>query len=114
MRKDELVEQTLNNLSKSGMNVESRQLARIVQTFLSTIKEVLINGQHIEIRGFGTFSVRDRSNRTAWNPIIKQTFKVEGKKVPYFKPGTIFKKEILNGKLMSDEDTVVPPPSPST
>lgn len=103
MRKDELVERTLNNLTKVGVSMDLKQLTKVVEVFLNSIKEVLIEGNHIEIRGFGTYNVRDRSNRMAWNPITKQTFKVEGKKVPYFKPGTIFKKEILAGKLISDE-----------
>lgn len=105
MRKDELVERTLNNLSKEGISLDSKQLTRVVEVFLNSVKEALIQGNHIEIRGFGTFNVRDRSGRKAWNPITKTTFAVEGKKVPYFKPGTIFKKEILAGKLITAEDT---------
>ena len=98
MRKDELLSLTMANLQKKGVDLEPHQLSRIIEVFLSSIKEALIGGQHIEIRGFGTYSVRDRSNRTAWNPVLKQKFMVQGKKVPYFKPGTIFKKEILLGK----------------
>lgn len=98
MRKDELINKTLNNLSNQDVHVDPKKLTQIVNTFLSTIKKTVIEGKHIEIRGFGTFTVKDRSNRTAWNPITKQTFKVEGKRVPYFKPGTIFKKEVHAGQ----------------
>ncbi len=105
MRKDELVERTNSNLAKEGISLESKQLTKIVEVFLDSIKEVLIQGNHIEIRGFGTFNVRDRSGRRAWNPITKKTFAVEGKKVPYFKPGTIFKKEILAGNLITSQET---------
>jgi integration host factor subunit beta len=103
MRKDELVARTMANLSKQGVVLDPPQLMRIVETLLMSIKEVLIEGHHIEIRGFGTFSVRDRSNRTAWNPVKKETFTVQGKKVPFFKPGTIFRKEVQQGRLLGDK-----------
>ena len=102
MRKDELLNLTLANLAKKGVVMDGHQLAKVIEVFLLSIKEAVIGGQHIEIRGFGTYSVRDRSNRTAWNPVLKQKFTVQGKKVPYFKPGTIFKKEVLQGKLMGE------------
>jgi len=104
MRKEDLLQKTFEKLEKDGIQIDILQLRKIFETILICIKESLIEGNHIEIRGFGTFLVRDRSNRTAWNPVKREKFKVEGKKVPYFKAGTIFKKEILQGHLFEDKE----------
>jgi integration host factor subunit beta len=90
MTKAELVEEVANcsDLTKKDAEV-------IVQTVLDSIVNSLKNGEKIELRGFGSFRVRNRSGRQGRNPKTGSTVKVPAKKVPYFKPGKEL-KELIN------------------
>jgi integration host factor subunit beta len=50
------------------------------------VKRALANGEHIEIRGFGTFRTRKRKTRMARNPRTGDAVKVPSRTVPVFKP----------------------------
>lgn len=112
MRKDELVSRTLAKLHRQGILLDSSQLLRITDTLLRSIKEALVEGHRLEIRGFGTFLVRDRSNRRAWNPVKRETFTVQGRKVPVFKAGTVFRKEVQEGRLLDEDEPPTELPTP--
>ncbi len=58
----------------------------VVNGFIETIKEALKDGQGIEIRGFGTFKVREKKPRTARNPRTGEKVDIPNKFVPTFKP----------------------------
>ena len=58
-----------------------------VKELLDAIAEALINGQRIEIRGFGSFSLNYRLPRTGRNPKTGEKVDVAAKYVPHFKPG---------------------------
>jgi nucleoid DNA-binding protein len=45
-----------------------KDVAETVDSFLNAVARALANGHHIEIRGFGTFRVKDRKSRIARNP----------------------------------------------
>ena len=59
--------------------------ADTVDEFLHAVIGALKNGHHIEIRGFGTFRVKERKPRTARNPRTGETVPVPARKVPVFK-----------------------------
>ena len=90
MTKAELVEEVANSSDLTKKDAEV-----IVQTVLDSIVESLKNGEKIELRGFGSFRVRNRSSRQGRNPKTGSTVKVPAKKVPYFKPGKEL-KELIN------------------
>ena len=90
MTKAELVEEVAN-----GSDLTKKDAEVIVQTVLDSIVESLKTGQKIELRGFGSFRVRNRSSRQGRNPKTGSTVKVPAKKVPYFKPGKEL-KELIN------------------
>jgi integration host factor subunit beta len=90
MTKAELVEEVANSSDLTKKDAEV-----IVQTVLDSIVESLKTGQKIELRGFGSFRVRNRSSRQGRNPKTGSTVKVPAKKVPYFKPGKEL-KELIN------------------
>jgi integration host factor subunit beta len=58
-----------------------------VKELLDAITEALIKGQRIEIRGFGSFSLKYRPPRTGRNPKTGEKVDVAAKYVPHFKPG---------------------------
>jgi len=55
--------------------------------FFEEITSRLAEGGRVELRGFGTFSTRQREARTGRNPRTGEAVSVPAKKVPYFKPG---------------------------
>jgi integration host factor subunit beta len=69
----------------------------VVETVFESIKKALIQGDKIEIRGFGNFRLKTRNPRKARNPKTGETVEVPGKKVLYFKVGKAL-KEALNSE----------------
>ena len=59
----------------------------IVNTILDTLFETLVNGDNIEIRGFGSFTVREYDTYIGRNPKTGVRIKVKPKKLPFFKVG---------------------------
>lgn len=58
----------------------------IVETVFEAVTGALKNGDKIEIRGFGSFRIRQRQPRTGRNPKTGVKVEVPAKRVPYFKP----------------------------
>lgn len=67
----------------------------IVSTVLQSIIDALHQGEKIELRGFGSFRLRNRRARTGRNPKTGEKVQVPAKRIPYFKPGREL-KELIN------------------
>lgn len=91
MTKADLVEQVYEAI---GPGVTKKDCAAVVEAFLNAVKQALSSGEHIEIRGFGTFKVRDRKPRLARNPRTGESVEVPARQVPVFKPSRLFKEEV--------------------
>ena len=83
MTKSELVEQL--STTADGLNKKEAEL--IVNTIFDSIGDALINGDRVEIRGFGSFSIRERDAREARNPKSGEVVSTPAKKTPFFKTG---------------------------
>lgn len=90
MTKAELVDGVSRS---SGLSKKDAEV--IVQTVLDSIIESLQQGEKVELRGFGSFRLRERSPRQGRNPKTGEKVQVPAKKVPYFKPGKEL-KELIN------------------
>ena len=62
-----------------------KDVAETVDCFLNAVAKALSDGHHIEIRGFGTFRVKDRKSRIARNPRTGEAVPVPPRRVPVFK-----------------------------
>jgi nucleoid DNA-binding protein len=91
MTKADLVEQVHEAI---GPGVTKKDCAAVVDAFLNAVKKAIADGDHIEIRGFGTFKVRQRKPRVARNPRTGESVMVPARAVPIFKPSRLFKKEV--------------------
>ena len=69
---------------------------------LDAVKDTLARGDHIEIRGFGTFKVRHRKARTARNPRTGEPVKVAPRVAPVFKPSGHFRSRVDRGSGVSE------------
>jgi len=83
MTKADLVEQVTEAI---GPGITKKDCALVVDGFLNAVKRALANGEHIEIRGFGTFKVRKRKARKARNPRTGDAVRVPSRSVAVFKP----------------------------
>lgn len=94
--------ETLTKADLSKHLMENLEFAKkdadlLVNTFLQCIVDSLHRGDGVELRGFGSFRLRDRKARQGRNPRSGQSIKVPPKRVVYFKLG----KE-LRSKLIED------------
>lgn len=90
MTKADLIDEVARNSDLSKKDAEV-----IVQTVLDSIVESLKTGKKVELRGFGSFRLRERASREGRNPKTGEKVFVPAKKVPYFKPGKEL-KELIN------------------
>ena len=97
MTKAELVEDVARAAELTKKDAE-----RLVEIVFESIIETLNQGEKIELRGFGSFRVRERGARRGRNPKTGDPVSIPAKRVPYFKPGKEL-KELIN------DDTHRPP-----
>ena len=93
MTKSELIEK----MAAKNPHLTIKDLERIVDVVLNKIISSLSKGDRVEFRGFGAFSVRKRSPRTAKNPRTGAKVLVEERNIPHFKTGKQL-HDLLNKK----------------
>lgn len=101
MTKADLVEQIT---AKTGLS--RSHTALIVDQLLDAVSRALSDGRHLEIRGFGTFKVRERRARRARNPRSGDEVLVPAKLVPVFKPSRELKSLVLDGESAPERETI--------
>jgi integration host factor subunit beta len=69
----------------------------IVTEIFKSMSDTLISGNRIEVRGFGSFEVREYDGYTARNPKTGVKIKVNPKRAPFFKVGKNLKERIMDG-----------------
>ncbi len=77
----------VDKLSEKHRDLSARDIDNIVSAFFDAISTTLIQNGRVEIRGFGTFSTRDRDARTGRNPRTGEVVAIQKKRVPHFKCG---------------------------
>ena len=77
----------VQTIAQQNMHLYHRDVERIINTILEEIIEALANGDRVELRGFGAFSVKQRDARIGRNPRTGDTVAVTAKRVPFFKTG---------------------------
>jgi len=78
---------------KSGLSKKDTEKA--YAALVGSITAGLKNGEKIQLVGFGTFEVRERSERTGINPLTKESILIKASKSPAFKAGKAFKESII-------------------
>lgn len=77
----------LQALADDNPELRPEEVEQVVDIFFEEIAGRLADGGRVELRGFGTFSTRQRDARTGRNPRTGEAVDVPSKRVPYFKPG---------------------------
>lgn len=89
MNKSELIEKLAE---KTGLNV--MQAEEVVNLIYRKMKETMVNGGRIEIRGFGSFVVKEYDSYQGRNPKTGEKISVPPKKLPFFKVGKELREKI--------------------
>ena len=87
----------IQKIAEENPHLFQRDVERIVNTVFDRITGAMSNGDRVELRGFGAFSVKKRDARTGRNPRTGDAVHVEEKHVPFFKTGKLL-RDRLNGK----------------
>ena len=95
-------------LAELNPHLSQRDIERIVSTMFDEISTALADGDRVELRGFGAFSVKERAARTARNPRTGVTVSVSDKRVPFFKSGKEL-RERLNTPSGAEKSTLRDP-----
>ncbi len=72
-----------------------KDVEQLIEIIFESIVDSLNKGEKIELRGFGSFRVRDRNARKGRNPKTGEPVDIPAKRVAYFKPGKDL-KDIIN------------------
>ncbi|MEO8162131.1 MAG: integration host factor subunit beta [Arenimonas sp.] len=94
MTKSELIE----ILARRQGHLKADDVDMAVKTLLEMMSNSLTEGDRIEIRGFGSFSLHFRPPRLGRNPKTGDSVALPGKYVPHFKPGKELRDRVNNGE----------------
>ena len=83
MTKSELIAK----LANENPHLFQRDVERIVTTIFDEISNALAQGDRVELRGFGAFSIKERGSRIGRNPRTGESVEVGEKFIPFFKTG---------------------------
>jgi len=80
----------------AGTGLTKTDTGLVVEGVLESLKDALITGETVEIRGFGTFKIKKRAARRARNPRTGEPVDIPEKFVPTFKPSRELKDAVAN------------------
>ena len=81
-------------IAKEQDQLPYRDIELSIKTIIKSMVNSLRKGERIEIRGFGSFSLRYRKPRVGRNPKSGQSVNIEERYVPHFKPGKNLKERV--------------------
>ncbi len=83
----------VNEISKNT-GIEKVVVQRTVEEFMNTVKDGLVKGDNVYLRGFGSFIIKQRAEKTARNISKNTTITIPAHKIPAFKPSKTFVNEV--------------------
>ncbi len=89
MNKSELVEKIATDANLSKKDTEA-----FLKAFVENVSGALEKGDSVQLIGFGTFSVSERSERTGRNPKTNEKITIPASKLPKFKPGNALRERV--------------------
>ena len=91
--KAELVETVARDVAP---RITKRDVSRIVQALIDEMCKTLVDGNRIELRGFGVFNTKLRRPKLARNPHTKEPVNIPPRRVPVFKASRLLKSSMLS------------------
>jgi len=100
MIKSELIQE----IAMRHPHLFQRDVERIVNTIFDEIIQAMAEGNRVELRGFGAFSVKQRDARMGRNPRTGDPVPVDAKRAPFFKTGKELRERLNGGTDSGDDD----------
>ncbi len=76
--------------------ISQAEALKYIDVIMGSITEAMENGERVEIRGFGSFTVKEYDSRQGINPKTGEKIMIPAKKLPAFKAGKDLKEKINN------------------
>jgi DNA-binding protein HU-beta len=83
----------VNEISKNT-GIEKVTVQKTIEAFMETVKDSLTSGDNVYLRGFGSFIVKQRAEKTARNISKNITITIPAHKIPAFKPSKTFVNKV--------------------
>lgn len=87
--------EVVNEIAKKT-GVEKAVVLSTVETFMEVVKESLVNQEPVYLRGFGSFIIKQRAEKTARDIHKETTLIIPAHNIPAFKPAKTFVQEVKN------------------
>jgi integration host factor subunit beta len=91
-------------IAQQNPHLFEREVEALVRVILNQIAETLAHGDRVELRGFGTFEVRERDARSARNPKTGEKVEVEPRAKVHFKPSKTMQARLNRGEVSPDQE----------
>lgn len=79
--------------------IDKASVLAVVEDLMTSIKDSLAHGENVYLRGFGSFIVKERKEKTARNISKNMTIIIPAHNIPAFKPAEVFKAEIAKARF---------------
>ena len=83
----------VSSVSKK-LGIDKTETQKIVEAFMDSIKESMLGGENVYLRGFGSFIIKTRAEKTGRNISKNTSIVIPAHNIPAFKPSKTFAKEI--------------------
>jgi DNA-binding protein HU-beta len=80
--------------------LERQEVLKTVETFMTSIKSSLSKGENVYLRGFGSFIVKERAEKTGRNISKNTTIIIPAHNIPSFKPAKTFVEEVKSNVVV--------------
>ena len=87
----------VNEVAKAT-GLEKIAVQKVIECFMDSVKNSLEKGDNVYLRGFGSFIVKDRAEKTARNISKNTTIVIPAHKIPAFKPAKVFVDMVKNAQ----------------
>jgi len=79
----------VNEVAKAT-GIEKVEVQTVIEAFMENVKESMIKGEPVYLRGFGSFIIKHRAEKAARNITKKTTMTIPAHDIPAFKPAKVF------------------------
>ena len=87
----------VNEVAKAT-GIEKIAVQNVIESFMESIKDSLANDKNVYLRGFGSFIVKERAQKTARNISKNSTLIIPAHNIPSFKPAKVFMNKVKGDK----------------
>lgn len=83
----------VNEIAKTT-GIDKANVVETIEKFMDIVKDSLAHGENVYLRGFGSFIIKTRSQKTARNISKNTTIVIPEHKIPAFKPAKVFMQDV--------------------